>query len=160
MTGAVVASRRTIAEASTYDELVAGLRLRAEELNLSRATIDAVSGLQSGYAAKLLTLPPIRSLGHVSFGPLLQALGLRLALIEDPEALARVASQLVPRERVRANARRQKPAWLFTPSRAAEAAKNRWENVTAKARSRICRRAARARWAKRRASDAAGALQS
>jgi hypothetical protein len=86
---------RPIALVREYGELIQGLRDRAEELNVSRETLDAVSGLQSGYTAKLLV--GLKGLGRVSLGPLLGSMGLVIVLAEDQDALARVRHRLVPR---------------------------------------------------------------
>jgi hypothetical protein len=145
--------RRELAVVCDYDGLHTALRERVNELNISRETLDAVSGIPAGYSGKLLCVPPMRALGRVSFGPVLQSLGLCLIVAEDGDALARVADQLVARKHgLRANARIDFPKWLFTPARAAKCARKRWENVTPAQRSKIARRAIRARWARVRAA--------
>jgi hypothetical protein len=155
---------RQLGIARDADQLVAILRARAAELGLSLTSADDVAGLCRGYTQKILA--GTRFLGRTSVGPVVQTLGVMIAVLEDPDTLQRNTARVERRTKgpelgsVRAIRTQARPAWLFTPSRAKEAAKIRWENVTAKARSRICRRAARARWAKRRASDAAGALHS
>lgn len=88
---------RELAIVRDYDDLHAVLRARADELNVSRLTIDHVAGLQDGYTAKLLAPVPLKRVGAISMGPLLAALGLALVVVEDPEALERVSSRLVPR---------------------------------------------------------------
>jgi len=65
---------------------------------VSNLTIDEVSGLQSGYTGKLLAISPSRNLGRLSLGCLLSTLGLRLVVVEDPEALARVRPRLERRK--------------------------------------------------------------
>ena len=89
----------TIAEVRSWNDLHAALRARAESLNVSRLVLDELSGLQSGYASKLLAPVPIRHFGRGSLGAMLGALGLKLVVQEDKEALARVAGRLVRRER-------------------------------------------------------------
>ena len=84
---------RRIAVVSTYDELIAAFRARADELKVTRETLDSVSGLQAGYSGKLLAPVPMKSLGRVSLGPMLQAMGLAIVLVEDPEAMRRFAGQ-------------------------------------------------------------------
>jgi hypothetical protein len=86
---------RPLALVREYPELVEALRARAEELNVSRETIDSVSGLQSGYSAKLLC--QIKGVGRTSLGPILGSMGLVLVVAEDPAALAKVRERLVPR---------------------------------------------------------------
>jgi hypothetical protein len=53
--------------------------------------IDDAAGLPSGYTGEVLTPAQFRGIGRISLGPLFGALGLALAVVEDPEALARVA---------------------------------------------------------------------
>jgi hypothetical protein len=89
----------TIAEVRSWNDLDTALRARAESLNVSRLVLDELSGLQSGYASKLLAPVPIRHFGRVSLGAMSGALGLKLVVQEDKEALARVAGRLVRRER-------------------------------------------------------------
>jgi hypothetical protein len=88
-----------LAEVRSWSDLHNALRQRAETLDVSRAILDDVSGLCSGYSAKLLAPVPTRHLGRVSLGALLGALGCKLVLQEDKEALVRVAGRLVRRER-------------------------------------------------------------
>src|SRR5262249_13470142 len=64
-------------------------------------SLDLVSGLTGGYSAKLLSPVPIKTLGRVSLGLILQTLGLRLIAVEDMEALSRVKSRFAVRERKR-----------------------------------------------------------
>jgi hypothetical protein len=90
---------RQLATVVDYDGLIAAFRLRAEELNVSRETIDAVTGLQAGYCAKLLAPVPIKKLGLVSLGPMLQALGLALCVVVDDESAARFSAKMTERKR-------------------------------------------------------------
>jgi hypothetical protein len=92
-------TERRLAVVADYDALVAALRARAEELDISRETTDAVSGLQPGYSGKLLSSQPIRAFGRVSLGPILQSLCVKLVVVEDQEMLAKLAPRLVPRKR-------------------------------------------------------------
>jgi hypothetical protein len=88
---------RLLAVFSDYADLVAGLRARAEQLDVSNATLDEVAGLPTGYGGKVLGSAGKRTLGRISLGPLLAALGAKLALIEDPEGLARMRLRLTRR---------------------------------------------------------------
>jgi len=92
---------QALAEVGAYDDLVAALRARAEALNVSRETLDEVAGLPSRYSSKLLSPNPIRSLGRVSLGAMLGALGVKLVLMEDGEAMEKIRSRLVKRTRHR-----------------------------------------------------------
>jgi hypothetical protein len=86
-------------EIRSYADLVHALRARKEQLNVSYEVIEAISGLQSGYISKLLSPRPSKRLGQLSLGLILQTLGLKLVLVEDKEAMARVRSRLTPRYR-------------------------------------------------------------
>jgi hypothetical protein len=79
--------------------LVEALRRRKEELNLSNATIDAIAGMQDGYASKLLAPKPVRHIGYRSLGDLMGALGVGLVLVEDSAGRARLESLWEPRKR-------------------------------------------------------------
>ena len=65
---------KAIGVVTSYSDLHAILRQRAEALNVSRLTIDDIAGLQSGYAAKLLQPRPKNQLGPMSLGAVLGAL--------------------------------------------------------------------------------------
>ena len=97
MSAEVIAEPTIIGEARDYIELVVALRILADRRGASLMTLDALSGLQSGYCAKILTVPPIRCVGRTSLGPLLKVLGAKLVIVEDPEALAEMKSRLLPR---------------------------------------------------------------
>jgi len=92
-------TERRLATVRTYDDLIAALRSRVDELQITREGLDFISGLQSGYSAKLLSKNPIRCLGRVSFGAVLQSLGLAIVLVEDAEAFAQMRHRLVRRVR-------------------------------------------------------------
>jgi hypothetical protein len=138
-----------------YASLHAILRARANALRLSRQTIDTIAGFADGYASKLLSPSPVKILGERSLGPLLTVLGIKLAVLEDPDAMARFAKRRLPRteHQVRNGyrshiARIKRRAWLFSPERAREAATARMAALTPRQRSQLARRAARARWQK------------
>jgi hypothetical protein len=138
-----------------YASLHETLRRRADQLKLSRATIDALAGLSEGHASKLLCLSHPKILGEKSFGLLLTALGLRLVPEADPEALAKYAARCEPRaeHQVRHrshNAGIRPKAWLFNAARARKAAVLRMQKLTPRQRQQLARRAARARWEKAR----------
>src|ERR1017187_8415081 len=74
------------------------VRLRKDQLQISNITLSELTGLPDGLTNKLLTDPPYAKMGVMSFGLLLQALGLKLIVVEDVETMARFASQLVKRQ--------------------------------------------------------------
>lgn len=153
---------RQIAVVHDYPGLLTALRERAERLNVSRAVIDDVSGLASGYAGKLLANPPMKTLGAISLGPMLGALGLSLVLIEDPDQMRRIASRMSARNnsqvRLNANASKQFPGWLFNSRKARKAARKRWSSMTESQRKRAARKAWRTRRQRARAKAAQGML--
>lgn len=155
---------RQIATIRDYAELIAALRARAKELELSRQAIDAISGLADGYAGKLFAPVPIKGLGPISLGPILGALGLFIVLFEDAELLARYAARRSQKtggpggrpagQAMLANRRRK--GWALLPlvtdpkfqktMRCRQLATQGYEE-----RKRIAKKAAKARWRKKRA---------
>lgn len=68
-------------------------------MNISRLELDRISGVANGYSAAVLSDTATKRIGANTIGPLLAALGVKLALIEDPDAMARYtvhAEQRVP----------------------------------------------------------------
>ena len=90
-------ARRELAVVHDYDELRSALRQRAEQLNVSRLEIDRISGLANGYSATVLSETATKRIGAAAIGPLLTALGLKLVVVEDHEAMARYTSRAEPR---------------------------------------------------------------
>jgi hypothetical protein len=84
-----------VAVVADYDALIVALRQRCIDLDTSMEAIDRVAGLPDRYVTK--ALGSNRGLGRTSLGPLLGALGLKLAVLPDNDALARVRHRLVPR---------------------------------------------------------------
>ncbi len=87
---------------SDYRTLVEICRARADELDLSRAELDRISGLCPGYAAKILSLGKGKNpkrMGMISLEIVLNTLGLKIVLIEDEAATARTLRQRVPVDR-------------------------------------------------------------
>ncbi len=85
------------AEARDLQGLHAAARARAEQLQVSRAALDAIAGLADGHAAKLLARRPAKKFGAVSLGLTLTALGLKLIVVDDPDAAATVSDRWVPK---------------------------------------------------------------
>jgi hypothetical protein len=110
-------------ECTSYAQLLDVLRARKNELNISFETLDALSGLQNGYSAKLIGPSVTRRLGEVSLGCLLGALCLKLTVQPDPVALARIKHRLTPRKASFAHSRpAAEPAGALIVSVAAQAA--------------------------------------
>lgn len=78
-------------------ELVQALREAQDARDISHETVDSLSGLPSGYWSKLAAPTAMKSIGRVSLGPVLGALGKALVLVDDPEQIARVRGRWVKR---------------------------------------------------------------
>jgi hypothetical protein len=98
-----------VVEVTDYAGLMDALRARRDQLAVTHQTIDDVAGLPSGYTGKLFAPHPMKCLGMISLGAILGTLGLKLAILEDDEALKRVKGRLVPRKKARAGEGRPKP---------------------------------------------------
>jgi hypothetical protein len=88
---------RQIGLVQSYDDLVAIARARMTELQISYETLDAVSGVQAGYSAKLLGPNRAKRFGPVSFCAIMGALGMKLVAVEDADMLAHIGPRLVKR---------------------------------------------------------------
>ena len=62
-------------------------------------TLDHIAGWPSGYSGKLLAPDPIKNLGWLSLGLGLNALAIKLVVVEDPEERKLVESLWKRRER-------------------------------------------------------------
>ena len=77
----------------TYDQLIQALRNRICELGIILDTIDQIAGLAPRYASKLLSNEPVKHFGAISLFPVLQALGLRMRLEPNDEAIAKLSKR-------------------------------------------------------------------
>jgi hypothetical protein len=78
-------SDQIVGEVWSYEDLHRIMRERANELKLSRESIDAIAGLQPGYAAKLLSPRPIEKLGALSKSLVLPVLGIKVVVMVDEQ---------------------------------------------------------------------------
>lgn len=148
----------------TMPELIEALKQRARELNIAYGTIDEVAGLPDRYTSKLFAPTPIKNLGPMSFGAVLGALGVTVVLVEDQEQCRRVSGRWTKRKRtasIPASITCEVPMELpvtpeigqlltnaqFMKSIARLGGIGRSKRLSPRARSRIAKRAARARWA-------------
>lgn len=74
---------KALATVRSYNQLIAVLRSRADELEVTRETLDHAAKLAPRYAQKLLAPVPVKNLGPNSLGGLLSVLGLALVVVED-----------------------------------------------------------------------------
>jgi hypothetical protein len=81
---------KVLAVVDGYGSLHAALRSRREELNISCETVDRAARLTRAHASKLLAPQPLKKAGWETLSFLLPALGARLILAEDPQALAQL----------------------------------------------------------------------
>lgn len=157
----------------SMDGLVEALRSTQVERELSYEVIDELSGLQSGYTAKILGPKQSKRLGPVSTFPLLGALGKALAIVDDPEQIAAVQGRWKRRKIVGGSSRQlrmrasqierasigsnlQKLADLLNEmssqeriiAGASKGGKKRAKRLGKRKRQRIASQAAKARWAK------------
>jgi hypothetical protein len=80
-------------------DFLTALRITRDERQLTHETIDEIAGLPSGYCGKLLAPEPIKNLGWLSFGLVLNAFGKMLLLVDDEEQIRRIKHRWTPRER-------------------------------------------------------------
>jgi hypothetical protein len=103
----IVIRRRTFAvmrptTIQSREDLLALLRDRREELDLSLEVLAEIAGLPARYPNKLLSLKPTRNLGPLSMSVILGALALKIVRVEivvDEEAAAKMAGRWTPRKR-------------------------------------------------------------
>lgn len=135
-------------------ELVQAFRARADLLDLPRELIDDLAGLARGHSSKLLATPPIKGIGPITMFPLAGALGFSIALIEDERRMVRINA--IPRSGYKRRPFAQEWRNAKALSIMLEMAKTygrigateRNKNTSADKRSRIARKAAKARWRK------------
>jgi hypothetical protein len=89
---------QAIGTINSYDDLIAVARARMDQLEITFETLDAISGVQPGYSAKLLCPGHCKTFGPISFCAVMGALSMKLIAVEDLEALSRVRSRLVKRK--------------------------------------------------------------
>lgn len=133
------------------DDLHAALRARAETLGVTRETIDSISGMQQGYASKLLAPRPLKKIGPQSMGLILPALGCALVLIVDDAAMLQVGSRLVKRDfpnRAHSAVVHYSVSLRFLRKIGRKGGANSRKNLTPQKRRRLARKAANARWHK------------
>lgn len=85
----------------TYDDLLAVARARMAQFSITFETLDAVSGVQPGYSAKLLGPKPTKRFGAMSYPAIMGALGIQLVAVDDANVLALLQHRLVKRQRPR-----------------------------------------------------------
>jgi hypothetical protein len=105
---------------ASYQDFVDVCRSRADDMEISRQEIDRLTGLADAHASMLLMKSPMKIFGPISLPLMLDVLGLRLLVVEDPELTARTLRRRTRRVRSHAHYRPQFPpiggpvkGWLF-----------------------------------------------
>jgi hypothetical protein len=83
---------------SSYDELIAAIRDRVDEMDISRHELDHLAGLASEHSGKLLGAKRVKVFGKVTLGPTLGAIGCKLLLVEDAEQTAKIRARARSRQ--------------------------------------------------------------
>jgi hypothetical protein len=140
---------RVIGEFDAYPGMIAALRARIAELDVSGERLDELAGLPRGYFQKLVGTRPKKRLGMQSLGDVFGALAIKAVLVEDEAALARISGRLVKRKyAVQAAGLHLEISHRFLRKIASMGGKARQAELTPRQRSALGRRLARARWAK------------
>lgn len=141
-----------------YEQLCAAFKARVLQLETNHLAVDVLAGLPVGYTGKLLGGVPMRTIGRLSLGPLLGALGLKLIVAEDLELVEKIGKRLAKRKfrewdagrRVLAAKKRRKSKFPPGPEHARLMRNRQILTQTPAKRSAIARKAARCRWNKPR----------
>ena len=139
-----------------YADIHAILRARAEQLNISRVDLDRLTHLAPGYCGKLLAPTPIRKPSDETLHFLLPALGLKMVLMTDPQSVERIRQTTQPRDAsraVHAAVTHYSLSHRFLRRIGRLGGKARAKSLTPAQRSRLARKAAKARWARRGSSE-------
>jgi transcriptional regulator with XRE-family HTH domain len=116
------------------DEVLTAVRRRQEELGLSNESLEHISGLASGTANKYLGPSREKNPTVATLYLLLQAMGVGLVLVEDPDAIRRMSRRWAKR----------RESTVRPPDKVARSAIRRARSVVL---SEAARKAALARWA-------------
>ena len=146
---------RQLADIQDYGTLHTALRARADELDISRLTVDEVAGLPVGYTGKLLGPKMVKKFGPISLGPVLRVLGVKLVMVEDAEAITALSGRLPKKERRARRSRISAEFCLLMGKFGQRGARALNDSLSPEARRRSAQRAARARW-KNRSTAVAG----
>jgi hypothetical protein len=151
-----------LARIENYDQLVEALRARAAALNLSFEMLDTLSGLADHYSAKVLTPHrqlSMRTLGKLSLGCVLGALGTELLLVENSHAMIKLSDRLARLGGRNLAQVRTKPSGMpkkclragYFSALGRRGGRARFNAMTQAEKSRLGKVGARARWRRTRA---------
>lgn len=160
-----------LAIGDSYDDLIRALRERATALGMTDKTIEEIGGFTGGHVGKLLGAKRTKSLGGLSFGMMLGALGLKFAIIEDEEQTARIRKRFDPSEKSKRELSDAQPLRIplsadiarailseFARENGRASYRVRMQKHTPEQRSKYARKAAKARWKKGRNKPSMGSF--
>jgi len=101
--GDITTAPRVLGSIATIAELQTLMRARVEQLQMSPEALDYVAGLSSGHSAKLFAPRPKKHIGGQTLPILLDALALKLVVMDDPERRAQLSQKYTPRAAALAN---------------------------------------------------------
>jgi hypothetical protein len=142
-------ARRLLGEFTSYDEMLAAVRARVNELQIHGERFDEFAGLPKGYLSKLIGVRPTRRIAMTSMSMVLDGLGMIGQFVEDPRGTQRLKNRLQPRN---GSYVRGTPSIVLTArffQRIGRlGAQARIDNSTEAQRRKWARQAAIARWRK------------
>lgn len=137
-----------------YAGLVAAMRAVKDYIGLSNAELESICGLTSGHVDKALGPSAVKTIGRSTFDLLCGGLAIEFEIRADPEAMRRMESRWEGRNRsqIRVDAKppsieileRAKPVIFRQNGVRGALARN--AKLSPAKRSKIAKRAARARW--------------
>lgn len=148
-----------IAVVTDHNATIEAFRARKEVLNLSDAALEARANLATGSISKILAAVPSKQMGVLSLWAIAWGLGMKVAFIEDADAMALHAKNADERRRPDYNAKRlaqlseRTIKRLVSPIARAIGKRGgdaRTTKMTPAARSRVARMGGLARWKQRR----------
>ena len=137
---------RALAIVREYDDLIAAVRARMAELEMTFDILDHRSGVQVGYSAKILGPTPTKRFGPVSLGCVLGALRMKMILVEDPNAMRNYRLRMEKRRMAKPMLPAVACPNCLTPERSRKLNDARMQKVSPERRKRSASIAARARW--------------
>jgi hypothetical protein len=150
---------RIVATVSDHNQMLVAIRRRIEELELSHETVEFLAGLQSGYLTKVIADPPPKRMSPFTQFLILQAFGLNVQLVENPQLIEKLKGRWTTRK-LRKSMRTAvsidrvihlPPDFMRRISRMGCEA--RMQKLTPARRSELARHAATARWSKKQCPD-------
>jgi hypothetical protein len=143
-------------------ELLAAIRARCNELQITYETLDVVAVLPERYASKLLCDPPIKHMGALTLWNVLGTLGFQISLVPD-EIPAHIREKMIVRKHPpQSTGSRGRVKFSFTHRFMRKIARlgglksgqvRHARSIKKRERSRIARTAAIVRWDRSRKED-------